>query len=76
MSVARVTEISSVSEKSFEDAVEQGIARASETLHGIRGAWVKEQEVEVDDGKIVGYKVIMKLTFVLDAERGRSAGAR
>ena len=76
MSVARVTEISSVSEKSFEDAIEQGIVRASETLHGIRGAWVKEQEVEVDDGKIVGYKVIMKLTFVLDAERGRYAGAR
>ena len=75
MSVARVTEISSVSEKSFEDAIEQGIARASETLHGIRGAWVKEQEVEVDNGKIVGYKVIMKLTFVLDAEKGRAAGA-
>ena len=81
MSVARVTEISSVSEKSFEDAIEQVtvLERADdirETLHGIRGAWVKEQEVEVDDGKIVGYKVIMKLTFVLDAERGRSAGAR
>ena len=76
MSVARVTEISSVSEKSFEDAIEQGIARASETLHGIRGAWVKEQEVQVEDGKISGYKVIMKLTFVLVAEQGRAAGAR
>jgi len=66
MSVARITEISSSSTESFEDAVEQGVARAAETLHGIRGAWVKEQEVQVDDGKISAYKVIMKITFVLD----------
>ena len=48
MSIARVVEISSTSEKSFEDAIQQGIARASKTLHGIKGAWVKEQEVAVD----------------------------
>jgi flavin-binding protein dodecin len=66
MSVARITEISSSSDKNFEDAIEQGIARATQTLHGIRSAWVKEQEVQVEDGKIASYKVIMKITFVLD----------
>jgi dodecin len=66
MSVARITEISSASDKSFEDAIEQGVARAAKTLHNIRSAWVKEQEVQVDGGKIVSYKVIMKVTFVLD----------
>jgi dodecin len=66
MSVARITEISSSSDKSFEDAIEQGIARAATTLHNIRSAWVKEQEVQVDGGKISSYKVIMKITFVLD----------
>jgi len=66
MSVARITEISSASDKSFEDAIEQGIARAVKTLHNIRSAWVKEQEVQVDGGKIASYKVIMKVTFVLD----------
>jgi flavin-binding protein dodecin len=66
MSVARITEISSTSDKSFEDAIQQGIARATQTLHGIRSAWVKEQEVQIKDGKIASYKVIMKITFVLD----------
>ena len=66
MSVARITEISSTSNKSFEDAIQQGIARAAQTLHGIRSAWVKEQEVQIEDGKIVSYKVILKITFVLD----------
>jgi dodecin len=66
MSVARITEISSSSDKNFEDAIEQGIARATQTLHGIRSAWVKEQEVQVENGKIASYKVIMKITFVLD----------
>jgi flavin-binding protein dodecin len=66
MSVARITEISSTSNKSFEDAIQQGIARAAQTLHGIRSAWVKEQEVQIEDGKISSYKVIMKITFVLD----------
>ena len=66
MSVARITEISSSSNKSFEDAIAQGIARAAETVHGMRSAWVKEQEVQIENGKISEYKVIMKITFVLD----------
>jgi len=66
MSVARVVEISSTSEKSFENAVEQGIARASKTIREIRSAWVKEQEVQVKGNKIVAYKVILKVTFVLE----------
>jgi flavin-binding protein dodecin len=66
MSVARVVEISSTSEKSFEDAVVQGIARASKTLREIRSAWIKEQEAQVKDGKIVAYKVSLKVTFVLE----------
>ena len=52
MSVARITEISSTSKESIEDAIKQGVARASETIHGMRSAWVKEQEVQIDDGKI------------------------
>jgi hypothetical protein len=66
MSVARIIEISSTSEKSFEDAIVQGIARAGKTLRDIRSAWVKEQEVSVKDGKIVAYKVNLKVTFVLE----------
>jgi flavin-binding protein dodecin len=66
MSVARVTELSSTSNKSFEDAIAQGITRATETLRNVRGAWIKEQEVQIRDGKISEYKVIMKITFVLD----------
>jgi len=66
MSVARITEISSSSNESFEDAIKQGVARAAETIHGIRSAWVKEQEVQIENGKISAYKVIIKITFVLD----------
>ena len=66
MSVARITEISSSSKESFEDAMKQGVARASETVHGIRSAWVKEQEVQIENGTISQYKVIIKITFVLD----------
>ncbi|MDZ7676087.1 MAG: dodecin family protein [Acidimicrobiales bacterium] len=66
-SVARVTEISARSETSFEDAIRVGIERAASTLHNLRSAWVKEQEVALDaDGTITGYEVIMKVTFVLD----------
>jgi dodecin len=65
MTVARVTEISSISTKSFEDAVVQGVARAHKTLKNVKGAWVKDQEVTCDDGKVTGYKVILKVTFVL-----------
>jgi flavin-binding protein dodecin len=66
MSVARVVEISSTSPKSFEDAIAQGVARATKTLRNVKSAWVKEQEVKVDGGRVVGYKVNLKVTFVLD----------
>lgn len=66
MSVARITEISATSTKSFEDAVLIGIARASDTLRNVKGAWVKDQEVMVKDGKPAEFKVILKVTFVLD----------
>ncbi len=66
MSIARITEISSTSGKSFEDAVQSGIARATQTLRNIRSAWVKEQQIKIDDGKIVEYQVNLMITFVLD----------
>lgn len=65
MSVAKVTEIISSSSKSFDDAVEEGIKRASKTLKGISGAWVADQKVTVKDGKIDEYRVVLKVTFVL-----------
>jgi dodecin len=66
MSVARVIEISSTSDKSFEDAIQQGVARAAKTLRQLRSAWIKEQEVQIRDDKIVAYKVNLMVTFVLD----------
>jgi flavin-binding protein dodecin len=65
-SVAKVSEISARSDKSFEDAIQIGIVRASRTLRNVTSAWVKEQRVDVKDGKIVGYQVNMMVTFVLD----------
>ena len=65
-SVAKITELSVRSEKSFEDAVQVGVARASQTLRNVQGAWVKEQKVEVADGKVVAYQVILQVTFILD----------
>ena len=65
MSVARVTEITSSSEKSFEDAIEKGIKRANDTLENIEGAWVQDLKVTCKDGKVDEYRVNMKLTFVL-----------
>lgn len=65
MSVAKITEIKASSKKSFDDAVKIGIARASKTIKGIKGAWVSSQEVSVNDGKITEYKVLLKITFVL-----------
>ncbi len=65
MSVAKVTEISACSSKSFEDAIENGIDRANKTLDKIKGAWINEMKVNVDDGKISEYCVNMKVTFVL-----------
>jgi flavin-binding protein dodecin len=65
-SVARVSEISAISEKSFEDAIRVGVERANQTLRNVQSAWVKEQEVEISDGKISGYKVNMLISFVLE----------
>ena len=67
MSVARVTEISSTSEVSFEDAIKQGISRASKTLRNVKGAWIKEQQIDIEGEKITRYRVNMLVTFVLDA---------
>lgn len=66
MSVARVTEITSSSTKSFEDALQQGIARAARTLKNVEGAWVQEQKVVVKGGQIVEYRVNIKVTFILE----------
>jgi flavin-binding protein dodecin len=65
MSVAKVVEIYASSTKSFEDAISQGIGRAHKTLKNIRGAWIHEQKVDVEKGKIVAYRVAMKVTFIL-----------
>jgi hypothetical protein len=66
MSVAKVSEISATSAKSFEDAIQQGLARASKTLRNVRSAWIKEQSVRCEGGKITEYQVNMMVTFVLD----------
>ena len=66
MSVAKVSELSSTSTKSFEDAIEQGIARAVKTLRNVRSAWIKEQHVRVEHGLAAEYQVNMMVTFVLD----------
>ncbi|HEX9974171.1 MAG TPA: dodecin family protein [bacterium] len=65
MSVARVTEISASSPKSFEDAIQIGIDRACKTLEEVQGAWIKEQKVVIKNNKIIEYRVTMKVTFVL-----------
>jgi len=65
-SVARVTEISATSDTSFEDAIKVGIDRATQTLRGVKSAWVKEQEVQLGDSGVTGYKVNLLITFVLE----------
>ena len=65
MAIAKVTEIISSSKKSFEDAIETGIKRACKTLDEVRGAWIKEQKVKVEGGKIAEYRVALLVTFVL-----------
>ena len=65
MAVARVTEIISSSKKSFDDAITRGIERAGETLENVRGAWVQDMKLDCDNGKIVEYRVCLKVTFVL-----------
>jgi flavin-binding protein dodecin len=68
MSIARITEISSTSTKSFEDAIQSAVARATKTLRNVRGAWVKEQQIKIEDGKIVEYQVNLMITFVLEED--------
>jgi len=65
MSIAKVTEIIAASPKGFEDALQEGIARANKTLKNVQGAWVSEQKVMVEKGKITEYRVTMRVTFVL-----------
>lgn len=65
MSIAKVTEITATSTENFEDAIQKGIKRASKTLDQVQGAWIKEQKVEVENGKISNYRVVMKVTFLL-----------
>jgi flavin-binding protein dodecin len=66
MSIAKVSEISATSAKSFEDAIVQGLARANKTLRNVRSAWLKEQQVRVHEGAITEYQVNMMVTFVID----------
>ena len=66
MSIAKVSEISATSTKGFQDAIEQGIARANKTLRNVRSAWIKDQQVRVKDGSITEYQVNMMVTFVID----------
>ncbi|MDP9480993.1 MAG: dodecin family protein [Actinomycetota bacterium] len=66
MSVARVTELSAVSEQGSEDAINQAVFRATKTLRGVQGRWVKNQNVMIEDGRITGYKVNVEITFELE----------
>ncbi len=66
MAVAKVIELSATSSAGFEDAIRQAIEKASETVRNIKGAWVKEQQVTVENGRVSGYRVDLKITFVLD----------
>lgn len=66
MAIAKVIEVISGSNTSFDDAIRQGIERASDTVSDIQGAWIKDQSIELKDGKISQYKVIMRLTFLVD----------
>jgi dodecin len=73
MSVAKIIEVSSSSKKSFDDAVATGIARVSQTMSGVQGAWIQEQKVVCANGKITEYRVQMKVTFVLAAPKAKAA---
>jgi flavin-binding protein dodecin len=66
MTIAKVTEITASSPNGFDDAIRSGIERATKTLNNVRGAWVQDQEVEIQDDKIVEYRVHLRVTFVLD----------
>ena len=74
MSVAKVIEISSESKRGFEDAMKRGIERAASTLENVRSAWVKEQTVQIENGRIVAYRVNMMVTFVLAEPEKKASG--
>jgi dodecin len=65
MSVARVTELIAASPKSFEDAIQVGVSRAAKTLQNVKSAWVEDQKVDIENGKITQYRVVLKVTFIL-----------
>lgn len=69
MSVAKVIEVSATSATSFEDAINEGIARACDSVKNVRGAWIKEQKVSVQDGRITAYRVNMQVTFVVGDDK-------
>ncbi len=73
MTVASVTEISATSAESFEEAMLEGLARAEQTLRGIEGAWVKDKNVLIENGRITGYKVNLLVTFVMEEAQGETA---
>ncbi len=75
MSVAKVIEISSTSQQSFEDAITRGVARATSSLRGVQSAWVKEQSVSVENGQINGYRVNLMITFILNEGEDMGAGS-
>jgi flavin-binding protein dodecin len=66
MTIARVTELSAISEQGFEDAIQQAVARATKTLRGVEGCWEKDMNVMIEDGNITGYKVNVEITFQLE----------
>jgi hypothetical protein len=80
--VAKVVELTASSTRSFEDAVKNGLSRATRTLHGVTGAWVQDMKVDVKDGKVTAWRVNMKVTFILDAgadaadDGGKKAGRK
>lgn len=78
MSVARIVELSATSTKSFEDAIQQGVSRATKTLRNVTGAWIKEQQLKLDNGSVSEYQVNMLITFILedtlDQDSGMSSG--
>jgi len=67
MSVARTSEISVISSDSFDAAIREGIERANKTLRNVKSAWVKSQEVKIENGQITGYQVFLKITFVMES---------
>ena len=76
MSIAKNIEISSTSPSSFEDAIERGIARAASSINNVRGAWIKDQKINIEDGRATEYQVMMIITFVLDEGGDGEGGGR